>query len=214
MAAVAALTPPIPTGLAPLMQLNTEYKVLLCLGHGCCYTVSPAGFSRHLRRKHQTQLELQEQVNQYVTGFLCRYNYATVALPLNRLPPQPVIPIGDRFQCRHCPGPPLKTQSWKVMKAHRNKDYSKKRAADKDLFDQVRLQTWFRERKERFWVVDESQPPPPQQQLGQGARPARPASAASLFDRLRDRDREEGSKDKKRDEGEGEEKAAVKDQIA
>jgi hypothetical protein len=140
MADLVPLAPPIPTGLAPLMQLNAEYRVLLCLGHGCRCAVSPAGFSRHLRRKHQTQLELREQVDQYVAGSLCRYDYATVALPLNRLPPQPIIQIVDGFQCRHCLRPPLKTQSRKVIKAHRNKDYSKKRAVDKDLFNRVRLQ--------------------------------------------------------------------------
>jgi hypothetical protein len=62
-------------------------------------------------------------------------------------------------------------------------------------------------------VVDKSQPPPPPPppppQLGRGARPAGPASAASQFDRLRDR--EEGGEDKG---GEEEKKAAVKDQIA
>jgi hypothetical protein len=79
------------------MQLNAEYKVLLCLGHGCRCAVSLTGFSRHLRRKHQTQLELREQVDQYVAGFPCQYDYATVALPLNGLPPQPVIPIVDGF---------------------------------------------------------------------------------------------------------------------
>jgi hypothetical protein len=71
--------------------------VLLCLGHGCCYVVSLAGFSCHLRKKHQTLLKLREQINQYVTGFLCWYNYATVALFFNRLLPQPIILIVDRF---------------------------------------------------------------------------------------------------------------------
>jgi hypothetical protein len=43
------------------------------------------------------------------------------------------------------------------MKVHGNKEHLLKRIADGELFQPVRLQTWFREGKEQYWVVDESQ---------------------------------------------------------
>jgi hypothetical protein len=45
------------------------------------------------------------------------------------------------------------------MKEHGNKAHGKKRVADEDLFNPVKLQSWFWEGKERYWVVDESKQP-------------------------------------------------------
>ncbi len=42
------------------------------------------------------------------------------------------------------------------MKVHGNKEHSLKRAADDELFRPVRLQSWFQDGKEWYWVVDES----------------------------------------------------------
>ena len=55
------------------------------------------------------------------------------------------------------------------MKVHGNKEHLIKRIEDEALFEPVRLQSWFWEGKERYWVVDESQ---------QQDRLARPASQA------------------------------------
>lgn len=43
------------------------------------------------------------------------------------------------------------------MKVHRNKEHLLKDVADDELFQPVRVQSWFGEKKERYWVVDESQ---------------------------------------------------------
>ena len=40
---------------------------------------------------------------------------------------------------------------------HRNKEHSIKRIADDELFKPVRLQSWFQDSKEWYWVVDKSQ---------------------------------------------------------
>ncbi|OAF55127.1 hypothetical protein VC83_08395 [Pseudogymnoascus destructans] len=42
------------------------------------------------------------------------------------------------------------------MKDHGRNKHSMKRVDDNQLFQAVRLQTWFRDGKERYWVVDES----------------------------------------------------------
>jgi hypothetical protein len=52
---------------------------------------------------------------------------------------------------------------------HGNKEHGKKRVADEDLFNPVRLQSWFREGKERYWVVNESKEPVQSGHLGQPA---------------------------------------------
>lgn len=36
-----------------------------------------------------------------------------------------------------------------------NKEHNKKRLKDDQLFTSVRLQSWFTEGKERYWIVDE-----------------------------------------------------------
>jgi hypothetical protein len=55
--------------------------------------------SWHLRDKHKTPIELQRQVEQYMKEFLFAYSYASVALPLGRLAPQPIILVVDRVLC-------------------------------------------------------------------------------------------------------------------
>jgi hypothetical protein len=71
------------------------------------------------------------------------------------------------LQCKHCAAKPFKTQNRKAIKVHGNKEHGKKRVADEDLFDLVKLQSWFREGKERYWVVDDSKEPVQSGHLGQ-----------------------------------------------
>ena len=136
---------PVPETLSHLIQLNVEYGVVICIGHGCHCAVKPTAISGHLQRKHKTELELRDQIDRYIERCPFEYDYSTVKLPKDRLAPQPIIKIVDGLQCKHCPGPgiPYRTQDHSNIKKHRNKVYSKKRIVDEDLFDQVRLQSWF-----------------------------------------------------------------------
>ena len=194
---------PIPQPLAHLIQLNVEYGVLICIGNGCRYAVSPASTSEHLRRKHHTARELRQQVDRYIQEFPFEYNYSSVRIPLDGLAPQPVIPVVDGLQCKHCPAKPFKTQSRKAIKVHGNKEHGKKRIADEDLFDPVKLQSWFREGKERYWVVDESKEP------AQSGHPGQSASISGV-DELDDGD--DDGEDGSNDDSNGQEE--VEDQIA
>jgi len=109
---------------------------------------------RHLDIKHKTPIAVRKQVDQYVKGFPFTYDHASVQLPVDGLAPQPIIPIVDGFACRECP---FKSQNRRVIRQHANKAHNKKRVADEDMFRIVRLQSWFGEKRERYWVVDESQ---------------------------------------------------------
>ena len=65
--------------------------------------------------------------------------------------PQPVLPIINGFQCRDCA---YKTTNQRVIRQHCNKEHDKKRLKDEELFQAVQLQTWFTEKRARYWVVD------------------------------------------------------------
>jgi hypothetical protein len=55
--------------------------------------------SQHLRDKYKTPIKLQRQVEQYMKEFPFAYSYASVALPLGGLAPQPIIPVVDKVLC-------------------------------------------------------------------------------------------------------------------
>ena len=48
-----------------------------------------------------------------------------------------------------------------VMRQHVNKEHGKKRVRDEEIFSIVRMQSWFKGKRERYWVVDEEARPDP-----------------------------------------------------
>jgi len=142
----------VPAPLAYLITINVAYKVVLCIG--CRRAVSPASIVEHLRRCHKTPLKVRKQVQAFIQSVPWAYDYTSIALPADGLPPQPVVPVVEGFHCQQCP---FRTQSRKNMKVHGNREHAMKRVSDKQLYQVVRLQTWFRDGKERYWVVNESQ---------------------------------------------------------
>jgi Orsellinic acid/F9775 biosynthesis cluster protein D len=141
-----------PTALSQLIAVNVEYEVLLCLGNGCRKAVNPAGIVEHLRKIHREKPSVRRQVQEFVAGIPWVYNYSTIRLPANRSAPQPIIPIVDGFQCRDCP---YTTTDRSNIRKHANATHAKKGVKDEELFQAARLQSWFRDGKERYWVVDE-----------------------------------------------------------
>jgi hypothetical protein len=72
-------------------------------------------------------------------------------LPLDQSLPQPVLPIINGFQCQGCT---YKSTSRGKIRKHCNIEHNKKRLKDEELFRAVQLQTWFTEKRARYWVVD------------------------------------------------------------
>ena len=68
-------------------------------------------------------------------------------LPSDRSALQPIIPVVDGFACRECP---YKTRDRSNIWKHGNQAYKKKRVADEEMFKVVRMQSWFREKRERY----------------------------------------------------------------
>ena len=48
------------------------------------------------------------------------------------------------------------SQNRDVIRQHSNKDHNKKRVPDNELFRSVQLQSWFDDRRARYWIVDQS----------------------------------------------------------
>lgn len=142
---------PIPQELAHLVALNVEFNILICLQ--CKIAVTPGAIIRHLGDRHKTNIELRKQVDQYIQEFPFKYDHKTVVLPKAGLCPQPIIPIVNGFQCKQCP---FITQNRAVIKQHGNKKHQKQRVPDTELYHRVRIQSWFDERRARYWTVDES----------------------------------------------------------
>jgi Orsellinic acid/F9775 biosynthesis cluster protein D len=142
---------PIPKALAHLVGLNVEFGVLVCMQ--CKYVVAPTAISRHLKDKHKAPIELRKQLDEYVQEFPFQYDHTSVPLPSNRSAPQPIIPVLDGHLCKGCP---YKTQSRDAMKKHGNIAHDKQRVVDNELYEVVQLQSWFDDRRARYWIVDKS----------------------------------------------------------
>jgi hypothetical protein len=144
----------VPQALSQLMHVNVEYRVLICIGNGCGKAVRPTGFLEHIRKKeHPITKEIRKQIQEYVRAFPYNYDHSTIELPIDGLALQPVILVVDGFQCRKCS---FRSQNRKAIKVHGNQEHLLKRIADDELFQPIRMQSWFREGKERYWVVDEN----------------------------------------------------------
>ena len=144
----------VPPALGQSIAVNAEFEVLLCVRPNCRKAVSPTGIVEHLRKIHKESPKVRKQVQEFTVGILWDYDYASIKLPANGSAPQPIIPVVDGFHCQHCN---FRNHSRKAMKVHGNKEHSMKRVADDELFRPARLQSWFQDGKERYWVVDESQ---------------------------------------------------------
>ena len=155
---------PVPEVLAHLVQLNVDFQVLVCLDGECRCAVSPRAIVRHLYLQHKTPIELRKLVERYIQSFPGSYDHLSVQLPPDGSFPQPVIQVDDGFRCKQCP---FMTQDYSNIRKHANKEHGKKRVRDEEIFSMVRIQSWFRNGKERYWVVDEEARPVP-------APPARP----------------------------------------
>jgi hypothetical protein len=138
---------PIPQVLGQLVALNVEYNVLICTGHRCHRAVCPAGLAAYMCRKHKVPKDIWQQVEQYTKGFPFDYDYSSMPLLADGSAPQPIIASVDGFQCRDCP---FKTQDYSNARKHANQAHNKKRVKDKELFQCVKLQSWFWDGKERY----------------------------------------------------------------
>ena len=150
----------IPPELKDLIQVNVAFQVFICPHDKCRKAVQPCAFSEHLRVLHETPLRDRRRVQEFLSTFDWQYDFATIRLPRDGSRPQSTIPVIDGFQCRMCPSNissrPFKSISEKRMRVHGNKEHKKQRVGDDELFWKVRLQSWFQDHRQRYWVVDEN----------------------------------------------------------
>jgi hypothetical protein len=124
----------ISEALTYLIVLNVKYNMLICMQ--CKFVLKPTAISRHFSNRHKTAIKLRKQINEYIKEFLFLYDYTTVILSLDRSALQPIIAVLEGHLCQACL---YKTQSRDAIKKHRNKEHSKKRVADEELYKVVQL---------------------------------------------------------------------------
>lgn len=146
---------PLPQALQPWLTLNPEYHVIICHRDKCQQAQAPTAVSRHLRDKHQAKYDLRKQVEEYIRHWQWPYDFRNIPLPPDGSFPQPVLPVVQGFQCQDCQ---YKTQSRPAIRQHGSIKHGKKRFEDNKVYKAVQLQTWFGERRERYWVVDATRP--------------------------------------------------------
>jgi hypothetical protein len=144
---------PLPEALRQWLTVNIEFHVVLCHDTDCQHALTPASTSRHLRDKHQAKVEAQRQADEYIKQWQWSYDFRSVPLPLDQSLPQLVLPVLRGFQCTKCG---FTSQSRKVLQIHGLKEHDQKRLKDKQLFKPVQVQTWFGQKRARYWVVDAS----------------------------------------------------------
>lgn len=145
------LPPPLPQALRPWLSINVEFHVIICTHHSCRQAIAPHTVKRHLRDKHQVGIEIRKQLDHFIEQWQWPYDCQSLLLPPSAYSaPQPILPIIDGFQCIDCS---FMTQSRPTIRQHCNSRHYKQRLSDKELFSPVQLQTWFKEKRARYWVV-------------------------------------------------------------
>lgn len=139
----------IPEALAHLVALNAEFNVLICTQ--CKYAVASNAISRHLGDRHKVPIKLRKQLDKYIQAFPFPYDHIRIQLPSNGSAPQPVVPVLNGYLCKDCP---YISQNRDVIRQHINAVHHKKRLADEDLFKPVQIQSWFAQKRARYWTVD------------------------------------------------------------
>lgn len=127
--------------------------MLICPNAHCRKAVQPHAFVEHLRIQHQTGLDERKKVGEYVKRFKWDYSHITIQLPEDGASPQAGLPVEDGMQCRQCP---FKSKSRKMMKTHGNTEHNQKRADDAAVFQEIRMQSWFQDHRQRYWAVKEN----------------------------------------------------------
>lgn len=144
---------PLPEAVQPWLTLNLEFHVIICHSTGCKGALTPRAVCTHLRDKHQVQFEIRQQLAEYLKQWQWQYDYQTIPLPLDASLPLPGLPVLNGFQCKSCS---YKTTNRSIIRKHCNIQHNQQRLKDYNLFTAVQMQTWFKEKRARYWVVEDA----------------------------------------------------------
>jgi hypothetical protein len=135
--------------LRQVIEANAEYRVLLCVV--CRHAIVPGATDQHFLRMHGPALQLRDEVNQYAQeSRFPVYGHRSVRLPEDGLQPQPLVPVVSGFICRDCG---FKNPSQEFIRKRSNKVHDKQGVPLDERFTAARLQSWFGEKRERYWAV-------------------------------------------------------------
>ena len=145
----------IPAAVAHLIGINSDFAVLLCRSPGCRHAQAVRGIAEHLRKVHHESPALRREAEEFGWELVrqdARFlrSYADVELLINGSRPQHIVPVVDLYSCRFCG---YLTVSRAQVRMHVNRVHSKPREDDDRISTRVRLQSWYRPKRERYWVV-------------------------------------------------------------
>ena len=140
-----------------LIAVNLEYAVLLCAKPQCRRAQTVKGIEEHFRKFHHEKPAIRREISKFGRALAQRdvrflRHYSIVELPADGLAPQAIVAIVDGFSCNNCC---FYTVSRANIRIHVNKQHSRRGEEDELIFAQVRLQSWYGPKRERYWVVDE-----------------------------------------------------------
>lgn len=145
----------VPPAVAHLVAVNLEYAVLLCAKPQCRRAQTVKGMEEHLRSFHHEKPAIRREAAEFGRSLArqdARFlrDHTVVELPVNGLAPQPVVRVVDGFSCHLCA---FLTVSRCLVRKHVNKEHLRRREEDERIFAQVRMQSWYGPKRERYWVV-------------------------------------------------------------
>jgi hypothetical protein len=149
----------VPPGLEHLINVNTEYQKVICIGKGCGYAneLSIKQWVRHLQR-HKVPNDIVVEASSFIKGLGWERSLTSrEAVPPHGLAPQPGIKVIDGVRCTYCQAF-ISTNTVEV-KMHWELDGHG--ASDGCLVELVRIQSWARNDDKQsypartYWEVDE-----------------------------------------------------------
>ena len=145
----------IPQSVAHLIAVNDNFGVLLCRSARCRHALTVKGLEDHLRKLHVETLAVRREAKEFAQALArqdvrFQRDHTGVELPIDGSAPQPTLPVTDGFRCLFCH---FLTISRAKMRTHSNKEHLKKGEEDDHVYVQVKLQSWFGWKRERYWVV-------------------------------------------------------------
>ena len=94
-----------PPSLLYVVAVNLEYAILMCTKPQCMRAQAVKGIVEHLRSFHREKPAIRKEAGEFGCSLVRRdacfvHDYKGVEMPVDGLPPQPIVPVIEGFGCR------------------------------------------------------------------------------------------------------------------
>lgn len=162
-----------------LIEHFPEYGVLYC--HACTQVYFPYQLDRHLAQTHNLAKMDRQPVVQYCQTLPMILAADALALSRDNSSPVPFLPILEGFACSLCP---FYSQNRGMIRAHINKVHQLFRHDCRTRIRPVQLQSWYREKRAKYWQVQVSTATTIATAAATAATPAVSQTTANILEQL------------------------------